>query len=194
MPLGDSYTIGEGLIENERFPNQLVVLLSNEGKKVKLGPNPSRTGWTTQDLIDNELPLFKKEKPTVATLLIGVNDWVQEVSANTFRSNFRFIAKEMIKVLGDKKNLIVVTIPDFSATPEGRKYGRGRDISNGIAEFNSIIKEESKQLGLIVVDIYPATQEMKNNPNLISSDGLHPSGKEYGIWANMILPHLKKLL
>ncbi len=194
MPLGDSYTIGEGLPESGRFPNQLVVMAKKAGKTVKLGPNPSKTGWTTQDLIDNELPLFVKEKPQISTLLIGVNDWVQGVSATDFRRNFKFIITEMISVLKDKNRLIVVTIPDFSATPSGAQYGRGRDISKGIAEFNQIIEEESKKAGLVVVDIYWSTQEMKQHPEFISEDGLHPSAKEYEVWANLILPFFIKQL
>lgn len=192
MPLGDSYTIGEGLPANERFPDQLVAMLQKDKRQITLGPNPSVTGWTTQQLIDQELPLFKKTQPQLATLLIGVNDWVQEVPADKFRSNFKFILEEMIKVLPAKNRLVVLTIPDFSATPEGKKYGRGRDISKGIAAFNAIIQEECKASGIIVVDIYADTQEMKKDSSLISEDGLHPSAKEYTIWASKVYPYFNK--
>lgn len=194
MPLGDSYTIGEGLADNERFPNQLVELLAREGTKINLGPNPSRTGWTTQDLIDQELPLFKRQRPQLATLLIGVNDWVQNVPTETFTENFRLILTEMIAVLPNKRNLIVLTIPDFSATPAGKNYGNGRNISKGIASFNTVIIEECRKMGVTVVDIYPSTQEMKNKPTHIAEDGLHPSSKEYAVWAQLVLPYFKKLL
>lgn len=192
MPLGDSYTIGEGLPEDGRFPNQLVELLKKSGIEFRLGPNPARTGWTTQNLIDEELPLFKKTKPQFATLLIGVNDWVQKVPTETFRANFKYIVQEMLRVLPSKLNLVIVTIPDFSATPQGKKYSGGRDISAGIAEFNDIIKKESDQIGVKVVDIYYTTQQMKRDRSLIAEDGLHPSAAEYKLWAEMIAPHFIK--
>ncbi|MES2628970.1 MAG: SGNH/GDSL hydrolase family protein [Bacteroidota bacterium] len=193
MPLGDSYTIGEGLKANERFPDQLVELLARDSRKVVLGPNPSQTGWTSLQLIEEELPLFHKTKPEYATLLIGVNDWVQGVPAGDFRKQFRTIVKDIIQVLPAKKNLVVLTIPDFSATPEGAKYGRGRNISAGIDEFNRIIIEECNALGITVVDICPETRKMKSDPSLISADGLHPSAKEYAIWAKMVLPYFQKM-
>ena len=84
------------------------------------------------------------------------------------------------------ENLIIVTIPDFSATPTGKLYSGGRDISKGIAEFNDIIKEEAAKRKLNVVDIYPATQEMALDPQLVASDGLHPSAKEHEVWERMI--------
>ncbi len=36
------------------------------------------------------------------------------------------------------KRIILLAIPNFLATPEGKKYRSGRDISKGIAHFNSI--------------------------------------------------------
>jgi lysophospholipase L1-like esterase len=194
MALGDSYTIGEGLPEAGRFPDQLSNMLKERGAPVELCPNPARTGWTTRDLIENELPLFKKAKPELATLLIGVNDWVQGVDETTFRKNLAFILDEMIRVLPSSDRLLVLTIPDFSATPEGAKYGRGRDITAGIARFNAIIAEECIQRNLNLTDIFPATREMKGNPVLTAADGLHPSADEYRLWASMLLPRALEVL
>ena len=74
VALGDSYTIGEGASLDESWPALLTRHLRNEGIDVDLVANPSVTGWTTQDLIERELPVFRKAKPNFATLLIGVND------------------------------------------------------------------------------------------------------------------------
>src|SRR5437667_11023298 len=79
FPIGDSYTIGEGLDANENFPSLLTAHLNQSGIAIELLGNPAKTGWTTQDAIDNDLPLFKRLKPDFSTLLIGVNDWVQGV-------------------------------------------------------------------------------------------------------------------
>ncbi len=193
MALGDSYTIGEGVQEKDRFPNQLVKQLKKQKIKLQLGPNPSRTGWTTENLIKNELILFKETKPHSATLLIGVNDWVQGVLPMQFRSNLNYILDEMLKVLPAKENLIIITIPDFSVTPQGAQYGRGRNISLGLQEFNQIIKEEAAKRHLTVVDIYPTSLDMKNNQELVATDGLHPSGLEYAEWVKLILPEFKKI-
>ncbi len=192
--IGDSYTIGEGVKENERWPNLLVEHLKQENINLQIVCNPSVTGWTTQQVIDNELPVYRKSKPDFATLLIGVNDWVQDVTKEKFRESLRFIISEMQKELKNKQHLLLVTIPDFSATPEGPKYSRGRDITKGLAEFNEIIKEEAVAKKLMVADIFEISQQMKNDASLVSSDGLHPSGKEYAEWEKIIFPLAKKIL
>lgn len=192
--IGDSYTIGESVKENERWPNQLVKHLEDDNIELEIVCNPSVTGWTTQQVIDNELPIYRESKPDFATLLIGVNDWVQDVSPEKFRENLRFIISEMQKELNNKQNLLLVTIPDFSCTPEGPKYSRGRDITKGLAGFNEIIKEEAKANNLKVADIFEVSQQAKGYPSLVAGDGLHPSGKEYSEWEKIIYPFAKQIL
>ncbi len=194
MPLGDSYTIGEGLPPGDRFPNQVVELLKSKKINITLGPNPANTGWTCKQLIDIELPLFRGTKPTIATLLIGVNDWVQGVSPEDFAEQFEYILKSMVEILPSNKHLVVLTIPDFSATPEGKKYGKGRDISAGIAAFNTRIKTKCEKFNVQVIDIYPLTQQMANNPKLIALDGLHPSRIEYSLWAKKVAKSMEIIL
>jgi lysophospholipase L1-like esterase len=160
--------------------------LKAEGVDVDLVANPSVTGWTTQQLIDNEVPIFRKEKPNFGTLLIGVNDWVQGVSAEKFRSNFNHILDDMLSILPNKSRLLVITIPDFGVTPTGAKYARGRNISEGIASFNKIVTDESQKRGLRVVDLFHESKKMGEDRSLVAADGLHPSAKTYADWEKII--------
>ncbi len=194
VALGDSYTIGEGAKQSEAWPVLLATHLQQNSIPVELVLNPSRTGYTTEEVITIELPLYQSSKPGFATLLIGVNDWVQGVSQERFRDNFAFILEAMKSELPDKNNLLVITIPDFSATPNGQRYASGRNISKGIAEFNVIITEEARKRNLIVVDIYALSQEMNRDPTLVAKDGLHPSAKEYAIWEAHIYEAALKIL
>ena len=194
LPIGDSYTIGEGASPDEAWPALLARDLTSHGLAVEVIANPAVTGWTTQEAIDHELPIFRKEKPNFGTLLIGVNDWVQGVDEKIFRQRFCFLADEMLKVLGDKKRLLIVTIPDFGVTPTGGKYARGRNISEGIASFNKIIAEESAKRGLEVVDIFPVSKKMGQDHSLVAADGLHPSAREYAEWEKLIFPAALELL
>ncbi|MEY2547370.1 MAG: hypothetical protein QOG48_2487 [Verrucomicrobiota bacterium] len=194
VALGDSYTIGEGASPDESWPALLTRHLKSEGVDVDLVANPSVTGWTTQQLIDNELPIFCKEKPNFGTLLIGVNDWVQGVSAETFRNNFNHILEEMLSILPNKSRLLVITIPDFGVTPTGAKYARGRNISDGIASFNKIVTDESEKRGLRLVDVYPLSKKMGEDRSLVAADGLHPSAKAYAEWEKIVFPAALQLL
>lgn len=195
IAFGDSYTICTGTSNsNEHWPTILAKHLTEAGLKTDLIANPSRNGYTTQNLIDNELPLLGKNNIDFATLLIGVNDWVRQIDIDIYHKNLNFIIDEIQKKLIHKNHLLLITIPDFGMTPQGALYGNGRDITKGITEFNNIIKSEAKKRGLVCVDVFPISQQMKNNKALVAMDGLHPSAKEYAIWETIILPEAKKLL
>jgi len=192
--VGDSYSIGEGATEKESWPALLARHLTKSGRPVELVSNPSRTGWTTQDAIEHELSLFRAARPDFATLMIGVNDWVQGVAPEVFRERLAHLMDEMRAVLPNQKQLLVVNIPDFSVTPDGPNYARGRDISAGLTSFNRIIAEEARRRGLNVVDIFPLSQKMRGRPELIAADGLHPSAKTYEQWEELIFPAAAALL
>lgn len=194
VALGDSYTICEGAEWNESWPVTMSEKISAKGMPVKLIANPSRTGWTTQNLIDRELPVFDTSNADAVTLLIGVNDWVQGVSANDFRKNLVFILDHLQSKLKIKENILLITIPDFGVTPTGKYYSGGRNISEGIASFNTIIKEEGQKRKLPVVDIFELSKKMGTDTSLVAADGLHPSAKEYAEWEKIILPVFEKFV
>jgi len=182
-PIGDSYSIGEGASPNESWPALLAQHLSDKGAHVDLVANPSRTGWTTQQAIDRELPIFRVMQPN----LQGVNE-------ETFRKRFVLLVDQMLDVLSTKKRLLIITIPDFGVTPDGPRYAHGRNISEGVAAFNKIVSEESAKRGLRVVDVFELSKKMGNDHSLVAADGLHPSAKEYAEWEKIILPAALELL
>jgi acyl-CoA thioesterase I len=186
VPLGDSYTICEGAKASECWTEILSVNLYKRGIQLEILANPARSGFTTKDLIERQLPLFENYKPEFTTLLIGVNDWVQEVNPEEFRKNYVLILNRIQQVIQDKDNIVILTIPDFSVKPEGKKYGKGRNISEGIAYFNKIISEEAEKRGLKTVDLFALSHEMKYDKQTIALDGLHPSAKEYALWEKVI--------
>jgi acyl-CoA thioesterase I len=192
--IGDSYSCGEGAKPNEAWPSLLTQHLKGQGLDIELVSNPSVTGWTAKDAIDKELPKFVNVGPNFATLLIGVNDWVQGVDELNFRNRLSYLLDSMLAVLPNKKRLLVVTIPDFGVTPTGHKYSRGRNIHEGILGFNRILSEEAHKRGLPVVDIFPISKKMGEDKSLVAKDGLHPSAKAYAEWEKLIFPAALELL
>ncbi len=194
IALGDSYTICTGATEAQSWPMLLSKQLKDAKVNIELIANPSHNGWTTQNVIDIELPILDKSKATFVTLLIGVNDWVQGVDAKVFQKNLVKIIEHIQAALPDKSKLILITIPDFGVTTTGARYSGGRDISKGISEFNAIILEEAKKRNLKTVDIFEISKAMGKDSTLVATDGLHPSYKEYAIWETLIYPVVKELL
>ena len=52
LALGDSYTIGEGVDERERWPVQLAKTLRDHGTDLGDPRIIARTGWTTTELLE----------------------------------------------------------------------------------------------------------------------------------------------
>ena len=192
--IGDSYSCGEGAKPSDSWPALLAQHLKSQGVDIELVSNPSVTGWTTKDAIDKELPKFVNSNPNFASLLIGVNDWVQGFDEATFRNRLSYLIDQMLAVLPNKKRLLVVTIPDFGVTPTGPRYSRGRNIHEGITQFNQIVTEEARKRGLTVVDIFPLSKKMGQDKSLVAKDGLHPSANEYAEWEKIIFPAALELL
>ncbi len=188
IPIGDSYTIGTGVAQNQAWPNLLVGHLNSKGIPIKLLANPARTGWTTQEVLEKELPIFESLDPNFATLMIGVNDYYQGVDAQTFRVRLIQILDRMTAKLPQKNHLVLITIPDFSITPAGRKFHPERTFSEEINRFNEIIKEEAASRRLPVADLFQVSKGMEKDPSLVCPDGLHPSFKEHLLWEETIFP------
>ena len=193
LPLGDSYTICTGAKAEESWPVILTKHLNEAKLNCVLVDNPARNGFTTQNLIDLELPLCRKLKPELVSILIGVNDWVRGVLKEDFSRNFAFILDEVKKSMPANGKIVVITIPDFGVTPEGQNYGGGRDISIGISQFNDVIKAEAKKRTIPVIDIFELSKKMGEDEELVAEDDLHPSAKEYALWEIAILPSVIKL-
>ncbi|MFM2018872.1 MAG: hypothetical protein RL007_2528 [Bacteroidota bacterium] len=188
LPLGDSYTIGTGAEDGNSWPELLTRHMADSGFNFRMVKNPARNGFTCQDLIDYELPVFFKEKPDFVTICIGTNDWIAGYDSAGFTNNLRYVLDTIQAHLKVKTNIVLLTVPDFSLTKSGKLYGNGRDISAGLQSFNAIIKAEAASRNLKCVDIFEVSQQVKNDPWLISDDNLHPSDKGYALWEKEIFP------
>lgn len=194
LPLGDSYTIGTGASEGNSWPELLTRHMVDSGFNFRMLDNPARNGFTCKDLIEDELPIFFREKPDFVTICIGTNDWNVGYDSSHFRYHLRYILDTIQGTLVVKTNIVVLTVPDFGLTKGAAIYAQGRNVSAGLAIFNSIIEQEAKARGLRCVDIYAVSQDVKNDPSLISPDNIHPSDKGYAAWEKKIFPVVKEVL
>jgi len=193
LALGDSYTIGESVAEEDRWPNQLAKLLESEGTKVDV-TIIARTGWTVGELWQG-IQAMKPGPPfDLVSLLIGVNDQYRGYDINEYRERFNFLLSRSIEYAGGHPNrVIVLSIPDWGVTP----FASGRNpelIAKDIDNFNRINREESEKAGVHYVDITAISREAVNDPSLIAPDGLHPSGKMYSEWTKLVLPKVFDVL
>jgi lysophospholipase L1-like esterase len=194
VPLGDSYTIGQGAEPNAAWPAVLTRQLNEAGVAVELVTNPARSGYTTTEVLERELPVLEATEVDFVTLSIGTNDWIGGINTETFRRNLAAILDRVQRRLSSPKRLILTTIPDFSVTPSGARFARRSDVSAGLGAFNAVITAGAAQRGLPLVDLFSVSKAAANDSSLVSSDGLHPSAKGYAIWARAIFPQALAVL
>jgi lysophospholipase L1-like esterase len=186
LALGDSYTIGESVPVYQSFPYQTVQLLRKKGMAVHAAEIVAKTGWTTDELMAGiDKTVFEKNYDIV-TLLIGVNNQYRGKSADAYAIEFEALLNKAIAfVAGNKKQVYVLSIPDWGATP----FAEGRDrkkIASEIDVFNSINKKITEARGIKYISITEGTREVPSNPKLVAKDGLHPSGDDYARWAEKL--------
>ncbi len=194
LALGDSYTIGQSVSETERFPNQTVQLLKNDNIKINDPEIIAVSGWTTTNLINELNANSPQNNYSLVSLLIGVNNQYRGGSMEDYKTEFTLLVKRSIQYAGNNKNhVFVLSIPDYSVTPFAQNSDKQK-IATEIDSFNLANKTISAQLGVNYVDITQISREALNDPALIAGDGLHPSGKQYKIWAELLAPMMKKSL
>lgn len=189
LALGDSYTIGEGVEEEERFPEQLALGLSDQGFDVQT-QIIARTGWTTDELWQgiesNELtPPYD-----LVTLLIGVNNQYRGRDVDEYRLEFEYLLDKAISLTsGDPSTVVVLSIPDWGVTP----FARGAAVSTAqvatqIDEYNEINRKVTEEKGASYIDVTGISRQAAGDRSLLAKDGLHPSAKMYALWVELILP------
>ena len=193
LALGDSYTIGESVNENERYPNQLADSLKAKGFYISELKNIARTGWTTDELkqgIDNAN--IQNKTYDMVSLLIGVNNQYRGRNVEQYKLEFTNLLNDAIKFANGKKDRVfVVSIPDYAYTPFG---GGNPNITKGIDEYNAANEAIAKNMGVLYINITPISREGLADPSLVANDKLHPSGGQYTRWVRLMLPQIASLL
>ncbi|MBL3657495.1 SGNH/GDSL hydrolase family protein [Fulvivirga sediminis] len=186
LALGDSYTIGESVSEAQRWPVQLVNAINAKGFHHSFEqPNVvARTGWTTQELQEGIAAHNLNKDYDLVSLLIGVNNQYRGQSVSTYQAEFRTLLQQAIGFAGGRiDHVIVLSIPDYGYTPFGAN--KKEEISKAIDDYNAVNEKITDELGVRYYDITPISRT--DDPHMVAGDGLHPSGKQYEAWVELIL-------
>ena len=185
LALGDSYTIGQGVAEEERWPEQLAERLRGEGMEAEV-EIIATTGWTTRDLI-NGMDANPPEQTfyNLVSLLIGVNNQFQRRTQEEYRAEFEQLLIRAINLArGETSNVLVLSIPDYAFTPFGQGFS---NVSDEIDQFNAINKSITASYQVSYIDITDISRRGLDEPELVANDGLHPSGLMYTEWVQRIM-------
>ena len=184
LALGDSFTIGTGIRPDEAFPSVLVRRWRKRDILCDL-VNPSVNGYTTDDLIREELPLARRVRPSLVTLLVGANDVVRGSSEDRYRARLRRIHDALRDAGVAPASVHALPQPDWSLSPAGSDYGDPAQVARSIETFNDVAREEAERAGARYVDLFPLMRAQAVR-GMLATDRLHPSAAAHAEWADAL--------
>ena len=196
LALGDSYTIGEGVAEESRWPMQLAQALRSEGIALEDPDIIATTGWTTDELdaaIDAAQPA---NDFALVSLLIGVNNQYRGRDVDEYRQQFAALLERAIGFAGGRSGrVLVLGIPDWGVTRFGHDSGRDlAAIADELDAYNAAAHDVCTARGVAFVDITPVSRGLGAEPSMLADDGLHPSAAMHAQWMQLALPVARRLL
>ena len=190
LALGDSYTIGEGVEESMRWPNQLRDELQSLNFEVSKTNIIARTGWTTGELL-NAIADSSFNGYNLVSLLIGVNNQYRGQSFGVFQTEFDSLLGICIEAAG-KSRVFVLSIPDYGVTPFGS--GNREQIAQEIDMYNAYIRQRCEDQCIPFVDVTGISRQLGDSPGSLAGDNLHPSSGQYTKWVEAALPEVVELI
>ena len=184
LALGDSYTIGESVEIDERWPVQLADSLAKTGIKVEDPKIIARTGWTTNELMQAIEDSNVTTTFDMVSLLIGVNNQYRGYEISQYINEFEALLNTSIHFANDDtSHVFVLSIPDYGVTPFGQTRNPDK-IAIELDRYNAIADSISGLYGIPFIEITKASRDAIDDPELVASDQLHPSGKMYRQWVD----------
>lgn len=188
LALGDSYTIGQSVTYQERWPRQLYDSLARLGIATDTINFIATTGWRTDDLNSGINSVAPDSNYNLVSLLIGVNNEFQGRPISQYFTEFPLLLNRAIAHAGGiKERVFVVSIPDYMFTPFGDNYPNPQIVSDALDKYNNMAKAFCDTAGITFYDITPISRQGKINPALVATDNLHPSGLQYAKWVDLLL-------
>jgi lysophospholipase L1-like esterase len=191
LALGDSYTIGQGVSESERWPNQLGEELEDNDYKMLDINIIAQTGWTTGNLLD-AIENADLTEYDLVSLLIGVNNQYQNQNFSIFEAEFDSLLNICRTVVDQADRVFVVSIPDYGVTPFGSS--NSEQIAEDIDMYNAYISEKCNEQNIPFINITEISRMLGDSEGALAPDNLHPSGSQYRAWVQEILPVVLNML
>jgi acyl-CoA thioesterase-1 len=201
IAVGDSTGVGLGARDGGGYVDSLFARIKQQRTDAIL-INLSAAGATTAAALNKQINQVNGKRMTLVTVCIGLNDLLHGVELEQFAENYEALVARL-----QQTGVIVViaNLPDVTAAPALRGLA-DESLGSRLGQFNQTIEKIARQHGLPLVDLYKLSRDAdsqtlsddkangekssgrqtRSRPELISSDGLHPSELGYERWADAL--------
>lgn len=189
VALGASDALGVGA--NDPNTQGYVPIIISRLPKYSHALNLGVSGYTLHDAIQNELPQALAAHPTLITVWLVGNDFKRCTPLAAYAADLDYLLGQL--QTHTTARVFVANAPDFSQLPFFQQGAEGSGscvvgqppaIVHALAQqWNAVINPIVARHGAVLVNLFGSN--LANQPDLVSSDGFHPSSKGYLALANL---------
>jgi len=188
VAIGASDTFGIGTSDPyvENWPTDLAGKLNQKVHLINLGI----PGITLHDALNLELPIALDSHPKLVTIWLGVNDIVSRVPVTSYTHDLDLMLTRL-ESQTPSVYILIANIPDLTLLPYFASYNQ-QELHHVIGDYNTTITQEAQQHHAILVNLSQQNYNLRDHPEYISNDGLHPTDLGYLQIAELFYKTLKQ--
>ena len=170
VAIGASDSVGTGA-RDPASQGWVVVLHGKMPSGTRLA-NLGIAGLRLDQAIDQVLPVALDLQPSTVTVWMAVNDLANGMPLESYRADLDTLLGSLNE--GTRARVYVANIPDLTVLPALRQFPPA-ELRAEIERWNAAIAESAAAHGAVLVDLYTGWSELRERPDYISRDGIHPS-------------------
>ena len=163
----DTFGIGANDPYNENWAADLAQKLGKNYHLINLGI-PS---ITVHDALNEELPVALDAHPDLVTIWLAVNDLADGVPVSSYSHDLDLLIRRL-KANSPHVRIAMANVPDLTLLPYFNSYNP-QFLRQLVQSYNTAIASVAQDNHVLLVDL--SGFDLKDFPEYISNDGLHPS-------------------
>jgi lysophospholipase L1-like esterase len=175
VAIGASDTFGIGTSDPYTL-NWATDLAEKLGQNVHL-INLGIPGISLHDALSSELPVAIDSHPDLVTIWLAVNDLANNVPISNYSHDLNLLLNRL-QTNAPSARILIANVPDLALLPYFSSYNP-QQLQKRILIYNASIASIAQQHHVILVDLSQQNYNLKDHPEYISNDGLHPTDLGY---------------
>jgi acyl-CoA thioesterase I len=188
VAIGASDTFGIGTSDpyTQNWATDLAEKLGHNVHLINLGI----PGISLHDALSSELPVALDSHPDLVTIWLAVNDLANNVPISNYSHDLNLLLNRL-QTNAPSAHILIANVPDLALLPYFSSYNP-QELQKRIQTYNASIASISQQHHVILVDLSQQNYNLKDHPEYISNDGLHPTDLGYLQLAELFYKTLQK--
>lgn len=175
----DTFGIGADDPQTENWPADLSAGFGAGVHLVNLGI----PGITLHQALSVEVPVALDAHPNLVTVWLAVNDLANNVPLASYAHDLDLLLSRLQRD-APRARIAVANVPDLTLLPYFG-FDDPQPLFTRVQQYNTTIASIVKSHHAILVDLYQKWRTLRDHPEYISLDGLHPSTLGYTQIANL---------